>query len=506
MTLRLAVCALLALPAAAAAGDEAGTGPAYLAYAGPYSSSPSSAFGHLFLILAAAPGEPAPLWDVVTFNAHTFGADPLRYLTIGIAGGFPGRFSRLQFHQKSREYELLDDRDLWLVELRLSAAQRAAIERALADASGRWYPYSFFQQNCAHYLQRLLADATGAVRGPSGLVSPAEVMGDVLASPLAGATFHRPAASRRIAAASAGVERAALDRLRREDWQALAGDLAFVDGLSPAARRVAQQWFTLRALEATSTLPEATRDGLARLRLRSVEAPPEPGAGPAIEGPGLAIAPPRFHRYTRLRLSFEAADFGPGRIGLALRGALHDEHDPSYGHQPINAMDFLSAAASTPADALAPRLDQAILFSQRALAVSSWVRRRRSWLLEALARRGGLFDEGVHLEARAGLGATLALPGRVHAYALATVAGVGRWDHGAALAPGVEAGVLALPFERWRAGARFTREHDAFQWSRAIQRVRGFARVDLGARLGLSLAAERTRGETTGTLALDAYL
>jgi hypothetical protein len=497
----------LALPGAgAAAGPAEEAGPAYLVYAGPYSASPSSAFGHLFLVLARHPGDPSPLWDVVTFSAVTFDADPVRYLTIGIAGGFLGRFSRLPFHEKSREYELLEDRDLWLVELRLTPSQRAALEGALEERRGRWYPYSFFRQNCAFHLQALLAAATGAVSAPSGLVSPTGVVTEVLRGPLAGPSFFRPAASRRIAAAAAALSPDVLRRLRREPWTALAADTAWLDGLDLPARRVAQAYFGLRALEATALLPAPTRAGLAHLRVLDADAAPDPAAPRAPGGPGAELAPPVFHRYPRLALSREAGASGPGRLALRIRGALHDEADPWLGHQPLNTMELLSAQVSSREDRPALRLDAAVLFSQRSLAPSDWIRRRGSWLLEVVGRRGGLYDDHAgHLEARGGLGATLRLPGDLYAAGLGTVAGVGAWDRGATVAPGVEAGLVGLTFAWWRWGLRYTREHDLLSWSRWHERARAWIRVDVGRRLGLTVAAERWRGEDRVSIAVEAY-
>ena len=75
----LLACALLALACdtADATPVRHEYGPAYLAYAGPYSGSPSSAFGHIFLVLARSPEDPLPLWEVVTFTAVTHDVDPV---------------------------------------------------------------------------------------------------------------------------------------------------------------------------------------------------------------------------------------------------------------------------------------------------------------------------------------------------------------------------------------------------------------------------------------------
>jgi hypothetical protein len=506
----IAVALLLAaaIPQRGAAAEQAeGPGPAYLGYAGPHSSSPSSAFGHLFLVLAADARDPAPLWTVVTFNAVTLDVGPVRYLTIGIAGGFLGRFDRFPFHQKTREYQLLDDRDLWLLELRLSREERAALEEALGRTAGRWYPYSFFRLNCAHYLQAVLAEATGAVPPPSGVVSPIEVFERAQGSRLAGPAFHRPAASRRIAVLAGQAEPAFVDRLRRSDWRALAADLEWIAGLTSAERGLVQELFALRALQTTSLLPAATSEGLARLRLLAAQpraGAPDPGA---VSGAGVPIAQPAFHRYPRLGLLYSAPRGGTGRVHLKLRAAMHDETEPAAGQQPGSTMELLGVEVSSPVDRPRARLEAAVLFSQRALAPSDWTRERVSWLLEVQARRGGLFGAApLHGEARAGFGKTLGLPAGTDLHAVVTVAATGALGEGAALAPGVELGLVSRPAARWRGGAAWTREHDVLEWSRSVERARLWTRVDGGRRWGAILAWELGPGSRSVRLGVDLYL
>lgn len=497
---------------ARAAEAEREPGPAYLVYAGPYSSSPSSAFGHLFLVLAEDAQVPPPLWSVVTFNAVTFDADPIRYLTIGVAGGFLGRFDRFAFHQKTREYEVLDDRDLWLLELRLDGGERAALEEVIRRVSGGWFPYSFFQRNCAHYLQAVLSEATGAVPPPSGVVSPAEVFRDVQRSGIGGAAYHRPSASRRIDALASEAAPELRRRLRTADWTAAAADLEWISGLSRSERLLAQEVFALRSLEAGAALPAATSEGLARLRLLNAE----PRAHDAEEsgalalgarGPGVPIPAPEPHGYPRVRLVYAAPREGTARVHLRFRAAMHDESEPWLGQQPASTMELLAVEASSPVDRAEVRLESAVLFAQRSLAPSSWTRTRGSWLLEALARRDGLFGEApLHVEARAGLGKTLKLPLDTYVHGLVTVAGVGAFGEGAALAPGVEVGFVSLASRRWRLGGTWTREHDAFAWSRSAERIRLWTRVDVGRRWGAIVAADAGPSSESLRAGLDWYL
>ena len=478
-------------------------GPAYLAYAGPYSGSPSSAFGHLFLILADSPDEPIGLSEVVTFRAVTFDVDPLRYLTIGMFGGFLGRYSRDEFHRTAREYSLLDDRDLWLVELRVSPVQRARLEAALRRTEGQWYPYSFLSRNCAYYLQTLLAEATGVIEAPSGVVSPTGVMSTVIGTSIGGRSFTRASASKRIETLGRVASPGAIDRLQNAWYEAVA-DTAWVATLAPNDRRIVQELVHLRSSAATASLNPATTDGIGKLRvLAAIDPTPTDDEEPV---PGREIAPLKFHRYTRLRTGYLTTPSAPARMSLQIRGSMHDEFDPWVAHEPVSTMEFLSLEVSSSVSALAPRLESVVLVSQRALVPSSWVKSRPGWLVELQGRRGGLLAEDrLHGELRAGFGQAWSLPGKTWLHGLATSAVIVTGSHGATVAPGAEAGITGFPSSWLRLGVRWSEEHDMFSWDRTERRVRAWSRLDVSSRAGLNLIAAKAAGRRAYTIALDWY-
>lgn len=486
------LCISLATPGALAQTPPGeGQRPVYLAYAGPYSSSPSSAFGHLFLVIPERPEQPVPLWDVVSFSAETFDAGPVRYFTMGIAGGFLGRYRRLDFHEKTRDYRHLEDRNLWLLRMEMDQAERRALEDGLSAAGGKWHPYTFFQKNCAYYLQRILARVFPAIPPPQGAVSPTEVVQLVLESGLVGPAYFLPSGSTRLEETSRGVSDGVLGRLRGEPWAAVAADTAWLKALPVLERRFVQSFFMWKSLRRRSALGQDSRRGLAVLRrLNAVEARGRGGfdAGVPLGEP---VPPPRFHSYPRLTISYLRGAFAAERVSLGYRAGLHDQLDPWISYRPLNTLELLAVETSSPTGSFVPRLDRLILFSQRSLDPSSWIQTRSSWLLEALARRGGLFGgNGLHLEARGGLGRTVRLSTRVFAYGLVTGAVVGRWDHRATFAAGVEAGLTMLAARDWRWAVRWIREHDVDGWWRRHQRITAWIRHDVGPGWGIRLSGE----------------
>src|SRR5690606_29023049 len=122
----------------------------------------------------------------------------------------------------------IDDRDLWLLELRMSADQRHRLADAIAATEGRNYPYTFFVHNCAWYLQELLARAGFGFPAPSGPTSPTGVWSVVANSDLAGTTLFRSATSYRVARRFEAVDDEVVRRIEQERWEDVVADTAWL--------------------------------------------------------------------------------------------------------------------------------------------------------------------------------------------------------------------------------------------------------------------------------------
>jgi hypothetical protein len=64
---------------------------------------------------------------------------------------------------------------------------------------------------------------------------------------------------------------------------------------------------------------------------------------------------------------------------------------------------------------------------------------------------------------------------------------------------------MSLPFDRFRLGARWTGERDISSWARATDRLDGWARLDLTARLGVHLITSRRARTRTHAVGFDWY-
>lgn len=494
-----------AMLVAAPSYGQSEMGPVYLAYAGPHSSSPASAFGHLFLLLAESDEVPLPLWDVVSFAADTEESGALRFLTAGIAGGFSGSYERLKFHEKSRDYEALDDRDLWLLELNLSHEQRFRLTEAISATAGAQYPYTFFVQNCAYYLQKLLAEARLGVSMPSGPTSPTGVWRLLEEAGVGGETLFRPATSRRLKARLANLRDPDIDRLKHERWEDVVADTAWSNALDRETRFAVSDYFAWRTLHRRSLLPEAATIGISFLRALAAADTSGPRASPdrVSSRIGDRVPSPAFHRYSRISAVYATGVDG-ARVHLRFRPALHDAADPWLAHRPVNTLEFLTLEISGQLRSADLRLERLVLFSQRSLTAASWLNRRTSWMLEAQIERPGLLGDGLQAVLRGGTGGAATL-GPLHGYGLLTT-GATTTSKSAAVSIGIESGLLLFLGRQWRSGATWAHERNLSEPIRlGFSRGEIWVRRDLTSDAGVRLAGEWTSQGANYFLTVDWY-
>jgi len=111
---------------------------------------PESAFGHVFLI----------------FHQDTVGPNALVLEFVGRVDGFtdavrtlidevPGHYLLQTFAEKRRQYDL-EDRGLYVANLRLGHEEVQALALEVQNRIGKTYPYDFAKRNCAYYMADLL--------------------------------------------------------------------------------------------------------------------------------------------------------------------------------------------------------------------------------------------------------------------------------------------------------------------------------------------------------------
>lgn len=152
-------------------------------YAAATADRPQSLWGHLLLHIRHA--DRADGFEPVYQFGAVIAADtgPVEYLTRGLMGGFYTVFDPSSFRDIDREFLQSEQRTLKRYRLTLSREQsRLVLERIWEMERRARLPYWFFDENCAAFLQDMLASALDVPVNPRSefIVAPTDVL-DALA-------------------------------------------------------------------------------------------------------------------------------------------------------------------------------------------------------------------------------------------------------------------------------------------------------------------------------------
>ena len=136
-----------------------------LVFANGYLGNPASFFGHLLLHISPdglLPSEHASLLEKsINFGADVPASDGLlRYMALGVTGGYTATFSETLFYRNSQVYAERQMRDLWLYYLNLEQDQLDFLIKHLWELRGVEFTYLFLTENCASRIGRLIELAT----------------------------------------------------------------------------------------------------------------------------------------------------------------------------------------------------------------------------------------------------------------------------------------------------------------------------------------------------------
>lgn len=173
-----------------------------LFYAGPYMSSPSSVFGHSFLLLGSTELEE---YSQITFNYAADipeGTGAFDYAYKGLTGGFPGVISILPYYQRLYQYTDMENRDLWEYRLNLNAAQVDLLADYIWEIRNQvQFDYYFFDENCASILLWILKAVSPRINietSNSIYVSPPEITQVIDRENLVHSVVYHPALLKRL--------------------------------------------------------------------------------------------------------------------------------------------------------------------------------------------------------------------------------------------------------------------------------------------------------------------
>jgi len=130
-----------------------------LVFAAAQLNSPSSMYGHTFLRF-----DPENVEQNSTYLSYAlnFGATVSEgdtgflYAARGLTGGYPGNFAANPYFEKIKEYNRLENRDLWEYKLNLTQEEINTMLAHMWELQGINFDYYFFDENCSFRLLELL--------------------------------------------------------------------------------------------------------------------------------------------------------------------------------------------------------------------------------------------------------------------------------------------------------------------------------------------------------------
>jgi len=126
-----------------------------LVFSSYFVSKPASAFGHTFFRLRSKDSvkNNNELLDYgLDFSAKVTTNNPFMYGVLGIIGGFDGLFKLMPYYYKVREYNDMENRDLWSYELNLNQSDLDLFVAHLHEMSQTSFDYFYFSENCSYHI------------------------------------------------------------------------------------------------------------------------------------------------------------------------------------------------------------------------------------------------------------------------------------------------------------------------------------------------------------------
>lgn len=118
-------------------------------------NSPASMYGHTFLRVSS--NEETPLIsNAVNFAAKTDDTNGLIFAYKGLFGEYEGRYSILPYYEKIKEYNNLEQRDIWEYDLDLTQNEIDRLVLHAFELKDSYSDYFFFKENCSYNILWLL--------------------------------------------------------------------------------------------------------------------------------------------------------------------------------------------------------------------------------------------------------------------------------------------------------------------------------------------------------------
>lgn len=487
-----------------------------------YLNNPSSMYGHTLLRIDAKDQDEKTrlLAYALNYTAITDETNGVLFAVNALIGVYPGMFSIMPYYLKVREYNDLENRDIWEYELNLTPGE---IDRLLMHAwelGPIYFEYYFFDENCSYYLLELLEVARpdlDLTRGFRWWAIPSDTVREVVRQEgLLKRVVYRPSNAtviRHRLEQMSPEERTLVNQISRgRTWT---GDPGYA-GLPEAARarvlEVSHDY--LNYLRASGRSPVEEPAARARALLLERSGLDAGAIDPPVPVP--AVRPDQGHGTSRIALGGGRRD-GTNFIELRARPSYHDLMDSDGGYARGAQIEFLDFAVRDYGKGMGPRLEDLKLVNIVSVSPRNEFFQPLSWKIDTgWARRqlaGG--DEPLVFGVNGGPGLSWTMPDSlkgntlIYAFLESTVQIDGRLDDGFALGAGPSFGALIDLSTRWRAeayarGLRFFAGDTDTEWAVGL-RQRYTLATNWALRLGLSREHQENRSWNTVLISLHHY-
>jgi hypothetical protein len=419
-------------------------------------------FGHTFLRIdgKGQNDQSRLLAHSINFMASTEESSGILYTLKGLMGGYAGSFNHGPYYEKVREYNDLENRDMWEYQLSLTPAEINMLLMHAWELGPVAFDYFYLDENCSYNLLALLDVARPSLRLADrfpGVVIPGDTVRAVVTTPgLVQSVSYRAARS------SVLLHR---QSLLSSVQIALAGDLAW-ERISPtdtavqelpAAQRaqvldLAFEYLEYLRLRRTRTNAQAAPRLRTLLAQRSaIDAPDIP------DMPAPPSRPEQGHESWRVSIALGEREQQTFQE-IRWRPAYQDLMDSDEGFIPGAQIEFLNTVLRKYANQDKVELEHLTLLSVASLTPQDQLLQPRSWRFKTGATRTTLADGNRMLLgfAEGGVGVAARWTPQTLAYAMAEtslLAGcplTGCYSFGA----GASAGAFLDATPDWRIGVR----------------------------------------------------
>jgi hypothetical protein len=118
-------------------------------------NSPASMYGHTFLRVSSNDDTPL-ISNAVNYAAKTDDTNGLIFAYKGLFGKYEGRYSILPYYEKIKEYNNLEQRDIWEYDLNLNQEEVNRLVLHAYELKDSYSDYFFFKENCSYNILWLL--------------------------------------------------------------------------------------------------------------------------------------------------------------------------------------------------------------------------------------------------------------------------------------------------------------------------------------------------------------